>query len=195
MPPGSLILDVGCGDGRLAASLPQYVWRGVEPDPGLRKLALENGVAVAPGAAESLPFTDGAFDAACLFDVLEHVEDDLAALLEARRVLRPGGLLFVSVPLHLELWSEHDEACGHKRRYRKGGLTSLAGSVGFKELERRWFVSLFLPAVWLARKLGRGGPPGRLPGILDGLAETAVLTDAMLRLPFGLSEAVVLQKI
>lgn len=184
---------MGCGDGRLAASLPRYVWRGVEPDPELRKLALENGVAVAPGAAESLPFTDGAFDAACLFDVLEHVEDDRAALLEARRVLRPGGLLFVSVPLHPELWSEHDVRCGHRRRYRTGELADLLGGCGFELLGRRFFISAFLPLVKLTRRLTTGRPV-KLPGILDGLAETAVLADAMLRLPFGLSEAAVVSR-
>lgn len=185
---------MGCGDGRLAVLLPEYVWRGVEPDPALRALALENGAAAVCGTAEDLPFGDGGFDAVCMFDVLEHVENDRAALFEAWRVLRLGGLLFVSAPLHPELWSAHDEACGHRRRYRKGELAALAGPAGFKELGRKYFVSLFLPAVWLARKLGRGGP-GRLPALLDRAAGAALALDASLGLPFGLSEALILQKV
>lgn len=183
-------MDAGCGDGRLAAALPQYRWCGVEPDPTLREEAHARGVRVLPGCAEELPFPDGAFDAACLFDVLEHVEDDRAALAEARRVLKPGGLLFVSVPLHPELWSAHDEACGHFRRYRKGEVVGLAAPLGFAALERRHFVSLFLPLAWAARRLGRGGP-GRLPGPLDRAAEGILALDAGLRLPFGLTEVVV----
>lgn len=148
---------------------------------------------VLPGCAEELPFPDGAFDAACLFDVLEHVEDDRAALAEARRVLKPGGLLFISVPLHSELWSAHDDACGHLRRYRKGEAAELAASLGFAVLERRHFVSLHLPLAWLARKAGRGSP-GRLPGLLDRIAEEILVIDANLCLPFGLSEPIVFAK-
>ena len=192
--PDSWILDVGCGDGRLAAVLPQYRWCGVEPDPALREAARARGVRVLPGSAEELPFPDRAFDAVCLFDVLEHLEDDRAALAEARRVLKPGGLLFVSVPLHPGLWSVHDVACGHFRRYKPGDLEALAVSCGFGVVEKRHFVSLFLPLAWVARKLGCNGTGG-LPSLLDRIAETMLFLDYQFRLPFGLSELVVFAKL
>ncbi|WP_253260462.1 class I SAM-dependent methyltransferase [Moorella sp. E308F] len=191
---GSRVMDVGCGDGWLAGYFPQYEWHGVEPDPALRKSAMANGVRAVSGRAEELPYPDGHFDAVCMFDVLEHLPDDGTALAEARRVLRPGGLLFASVPLHPRLWSAHDEACGHYRRYRKGELERAARRHGFVLAERRFFVSLFLPAAALARAAGGGGP-SRLPGFLDILAERALSLDARLRLPFGLSEVAVFERL
>lgn len=187
VPPGARVLDVGCGDGWLGGVLPGRAWLGVEPNPVLLEMGRARGLSVLPGRAEFLPFPDASFDAACLFDVLEHLGDDAAALREARRVLRPGGVLLASVPLHPGVWSAHDEACGHLRRYRRGELARLLEASGFRVLERRFFVSLLLPAACLARRLGSGGP-GRLPGLLDRLAEGLLLLDALLCLPFGLTE-------
>ncbi|MCL6639518.1 MAG: methyltransferase domain-containing protein [Firmicutes bacterium] len=183
---GSCVLDVGCGDGWLAEALPQYEWHGVEPDPVLRAKALAKGVRAVPGRAEGLPFPDGHFDAVCIFDVLEHLLDDVAAAQEVKRVLKPGGLLFVSVPLHPELWSGHDVRCGHCRRYRKGEVAGILEKRGFRLAERRYFVSLLLPAALASRWFSCG--PGKLAGVLDALAEKLVAADAALNLPFGLTE-------
>jgi SAM-dependent methyltransferase len=139
------------------------------------------------GSAENLPYPDGMFDAACLFDVLEHLPDDGAAVREVKRVLRHGGVLFVSVPLHPKLWSDHDVRCGHYRRYRKGEVIGLLEQHGFRLIKRRFFVSLPLPVVWFVRKLSGGGCGG-LPQFLDAAAEKAVLLDFAVGLPFGLSE-------
>lgn len=187
LPAGSRVLDVGCGDGWLAEALPEWEWYGVEPDSVLRAKALAKGMRAVPGRAEEMPFPDGNFDAVCLFDVLEHLPEECAALEEARRVLRPGRLLFVSVPLYPELWSVHDEKCGHYRRYRKGEAVSLLEKKGFRLLGKRYFISLPLPFVWVARKLGRGGP-GKLPFLPERVAEAVLAFDANLHLPFGLSE-------
>lgn len=194
LPFGSRALDVGCGDGWLAEALPCREWHGVEPDPVLRERALTKGMRVVPSMADELPFPDGRFDAVCLFDVLEHLPGDGEAVQEARRVMKPRGLLFVSVPLHPELWSEHDEKCEHYRRYRKGEVKGILEKSGFRLLEKRYFISLPLPFVWAMRKLRRGNP-GELPGILDRLAEAALVLDASLCLPFGLSEVSIYERV
>jgi len=78
-----------------------------------------------------LPFRDGSFGGVFALEVLEHVEEDVELLREIRRVLRPGGVLVVSVPVHMSRWSAIDEACGHVRRYEDGELIEKLTVAGF----------------------------------------------------------------
>jgi SAM-dependent methyltransferase len=80
------------------------------------RLARGAGRAV-QGSGDSLPFRAKSFDAVLAFEVLEHIEDDQQVLDEIARVLRPGGMVAISVPLHAALWSQLDDACAHVRRY------------------------------------------------------------------------------
>jgi SAM-dependent methyltransferase len=84
--------------------------------PALAKLR-DRGGQVALGKVSSLPFSDATFDLVCALDIIEHVEDDDSALSELVRVVRSGGLLLISTPLHPALWNSFDEFVGHKRRY------------------------------------------------------------------------------
>jgi SAM-dependent methyltransferase len=89
--------------------------------PALLKLGAR-GAQVVLSQIRSLPFADATFDLVCALDVIEHVDDDQAALAELSRVTRPGGALLISTPLHPSLWSAFDEFVGHKRRYEPAGL-------------------------------------------------------------------------
>jgi SAM-dependent methyltransferase len=82
----------------------------------VRKLRAR-GASVAIGLVTSLPFADRAFDLVCALDVVEHVDDDAAALGEIARVARRGAVVLLSVPLHPELWNAFDDFVGHRRRY------------------------------------------------------------------------------
>lgn len=84
--------------------------------PALAKLR-DRGGQVALSQVSSLPFADGTFDLVCALDIIEHVEDDDGALAELARVVRPGGVLLISTPLHPLLWNAFDDFVGHKRRY------------------------------------------------------------------------------
>lgn len=81
--------------------------------------------------SQVLPFRDVIFDIVTAFDLIEHVDRDDLLVSEVHRILRPGGILLSTVPVHPALWSEHDVALHHKRRYR-----------------RREFERLFDPAKW-----------------------------------------------
>jgi len=84
----------------------------------------------AAGSADALPFPDDRFDLICAFEIVEHVPNDRAVLLEARRVLRDGQRFVFSVPLHMAYWSRHDELAGHVRRYDPAELASLLVECG-----------------------------------------------------------------
>ncbi len=85
---------------------------------------------VAVGLVTALPFVNAAFDLVCAFDIVEHVEDDTAALDEISRVAKPGAAVLISVPLHPERWTAFDDFVGHRRRYepeRLGGMLERHG--------------------------------------------------------------------
>lgn len=136
-------LDVGCGVG---ANLPVLrrlcaVVEGVDPSRQAISWCRERGFTEARlGDAEALPAQDGELDLVTCLDVLEHL-DDRRAIAEAARVLRPGGLLAVSVPAHPHLWNDNDDHSHHRRRYRRRQLAELLVHFEVLELSYWNFVS------------------------------------------------------
>ena len=101
---------------------------------------------VTKGAAEKLPYADELFDLITAFDVVEHLDDDLAGLKEMRRVLRPGGRVLLFVPTFMFLWGLQDDVSNHRRRYRLPELSRILEQAGF-EVERTSYanITFFLP--------------------------------------------------
>ncbi|MDX6689808.1 MAG: hypothetical protein QOG15_1265 [Solirubrobacteraceae bacterium] len=194
------LLDAGCGSGRTLDELADYgqAW-GVDVSPAAVEAARRRGHAnVQQGSIEQLPFADGAFDVVTCLDVIEHTPDDRVSLAELRRVTRPGGYLLVTVPAYQALWSWHDEANLHYRRYGRRELHAAADGAGWEVLTDTHFNSLLLaPAaiVRLAQRYRR--PPDHsdldiTPARLNGLLELPLRLEARWlstgrRLPFGLS--------
>ena len=87
--------------------------------------------------------------------MIEHLEDDLAALRELRRVVAPGGALLVTVPAYQWLWSGHDEINHHRRRYTRRSLETVAERAGWRQVRTTYFNSLLLPVAILLRVLDR----------------------------------------
>lgn len=98
----------------------------------------------------SPPF-DEEFDVICLFDVLEHLNDEGLALSCIKKMLKPGGLIILTVPAHQWLWSQEDVIAGHKRRYTKKHLEVLFHSSKMAPLHIRYFFSAILPFLFLRR--------------------------------------------
>jgi SAM-dependent methyltransferase len=98
--------------------------------PALRKLQAR-GASVVTGLVTSLPFGPAAFDLVCALDIVEHVSDEGAVFGELERVLRPGGTLLLSVPLHPSQWTPFDDFVGHCRRYEPAQLWSRLDQHGF----------------------------------------------------------------
>ncbi|MGQ9699229.1 MAG: class I SAM-dependent methyltransferase, partial [Armatimonadota bacterium] len=102
-------------------------------------------------SAESLPFTDAAFDLVTALDVLEHLDSDRLGAFEIRRVMRPGALLIASVPALQALWSGHDVALHHRRRYTAGQFRALLTSCGLRVLKLSYCMTALFPFVLAAR--------------------------------------------
>jgi len=148
------ILDAGCGTGLTLQELrPLGSATGVDlSDEALafcRMRGLEN---VYNADLVDLPFAADHFDIVTALDVLEHINNDAAALAEFRRVLKPGGRAFIFVPAHRWLWSLQDEVSEHKRRYVARTLRETVTGAGL-EVERQTYVStLLLPVIYLGRQ-------------------------------------------
>ena len=210
LPAGARILDAGCGSGRTLVELAGYGGEvsGIELNDDAAELARRRGLGdVHVGRLEELPWDDGVFDLITCLDVIEHVPDDVTALAELRRVARRGGWLLVTVPAYQALWSRHDEANHHFRRYSRSMLRGAARSAGW-EIERvSSFNSLLLApaaAVRLAqRRMGaRNGHSNDLdlgPAWLNDVLERPLALEASWlargrTLPLGLSLLAVLRR-
>jgi SAM-dependent methyltransferase len=160
---------------------------------------------VCRGRAEAIPLRDGCADAIVATDILEHLDDDAGALAEFYRVLKPGGHAVITVPAYRFLWSEHDEALMHRRRYVARELTARAVGAGFRPTLSRYALCFLFPLA-LGRLLKPKAPTGRppeaqikpLPPWLNAALvrfqrlETRLLR--RVRLPWGLSVVAVLRK-
>jgi SAM-dependent methyltransferase len=140
------VLDAGCGSGRTLVELVDYGQvSGIELNDEAAELARDRGLGeVVVGRLEELPWDDGTFDLITCLDVIEHVPDDVRALRELLRVARPGGWLLVTVPAYQALWSLHDEANHHFRRYARTSLRGAALAAGWKVQRMSAFNSLLL---------------------------------------------------
>jgi SAM-dependent methyltransferase len=90
------------------------------------------GASVALGLVTSMPFADAVFDLVCAFDIVEHVDDDAAALGEITRVGKAGATILISVPLHPARWNAFDDFVGHRRRYEPDLLVETLARHGLR---------------------------------------------------------------
>jgi SAM-dependent methyltransferase len=153
-------------------------------------------------SVEALPLSNACCDIVLLLDVLEHV-DDQAALREAWRILRPQGLMIVSVPAIPWLWSFRDVDAGHRRRYTRHSFAELCATVDAALLKLAYYQFALFPLVAAARLFGRRGAgmrdleDRRLP-VLNGLFTRINQLEARLSQrvswPWGSSLVAVLKK-
>jgi ubiquinone/menaquinone biosynthesis C-methylase UbiE len=165
-PSGPVLIDIGCGTGANLPVLRETLGKkgrvfGLDFSPHALKFAsayLNNhlhveGVSLSQGDALALPLADECADVVTMMDVLEHLSDDDLALQEVHRILKPGGALVLTVPAYQHLWSAHDEALHHFRRYEKIGLNSVLRNAGFSIWRLSFAMSLMPPIAWAWRKI------------------------------------------
>jgi SAM-dependent methyltransferase len=151
------LVDVGTGTGWLLRRFVPFADEavGVEPDDLPLGIARSRGLDVRQAPADALPFEDQSVDVITGIDVLEHLDDDVAAGREIRRVLRDGGTAVLTVPAYQWLWSDHDVLHHHRRRYTRGSLRRTLEASGLRVERSGYLMSLLLPIAVVERLAAR----------------------------------------
>lgn len=142
------ILNVGCGTGGMISLFEQYGdVINIDASSEAVKYCVQKGYNAELVLTNSIPFPEKSFDIVVATDVLEHIEDDLAALTEWRRVLKDDGYLIITVPAYQWLWSAHDEALHHCRRYSLSQLHRIINCAGFWVNKRSYIIVFSFPLI------------------------------------------------
>jgi SAM-dependent methyltransferase len=200
------ILNVGCSTGRSSEYLAQFgTVTSLEYDAYCCEFTREKtGLEIIHGSVTELAFENEKFDLVCAFDVIEHVEDDALAISEMKRVLKTGGVLLLTVPAFMDLWSHHDEINHHFRRYTMSELKQYFLEKPENIIFKSYFNTLLFIPIYSFRKMsnwfrfgkkrqGAGSDfesfnPGFVNSILNFMfkSEKNILSN-FIKLPFGVS--------
>lgn len=197
------ILEIGAGTGanlemlstlgKVTAVEPNEVARKNISEKFSEKITLINGKI--PG---ELNLQNQKFDVICLFDVLEHIEDDKAALREIKKILERDGRIILTVPAFQFMWSNHDKNLHHFRRYSKKDLCNLIKSCGLEVVEISYFNFFLFPIAFLARILTKKSTAKKPNYFLNKLFREVFLCEKSFLekgfvFPFGLSLFAILE--
>ncbi len=169
LPPAPDVLDLGCSSGLMTCDI-------LEAWPSAQVIGLDaeaEGLALAHAALPAVPFIhasgtdipldDASVDAVVAINVLEHIPDDVAALAEVHRVLRPGGRAVMVIPYNPKLYDYFDAHLHHERRYASGEMARKGESVGLHPVTYACLGSALYPAFWATKKMHRRRHPNPSP--------------------------------
>lgn len=205
-PPRRRLLDLGCGTGVVLGELARRGDPiGLDCSDHALGFCRERGLTgLLRGDGTRLPLAASSVDAIVALDVFEHIADHEGAFREARRVLRPGGVLVLSVPAFRFLWGPHDVALMHHRRYTRNEMGAVLRSAGFEIEKLSHSVFLLFPVVVVVRffeRLRRGPAranlvpvPGWANRLLVGLQRFEAWLIDKTELPWGSSVVAVARK-
>ncbi|WP_336213011.1 class I SAM-dependent methyltransferase [Nonomuraea sp. LPB2021202275-12-8] len=175
-------LDVGAAGGGNTMVLVEEGWDATATDYSevAVEVARERGLRALLADARSLPVESASVDLVTAFDVLEHVKEDYLVTEEIARVLRPGGHALIAVPCDMTLWSSHDDAVGHVRRYCHDSLIGVVEKAGLR-VERIWSWNVLLrPLVARHRRGSTGSDLRRLPALVNAGLSAVVIAERYL---------------
>ena len=206
LPKPAQILEAGCGPGGNLAMLQQFGQVvAIEPDEESRAYAAErSGADVRSGLLpQSAPDFGKAFDLVAAFDVIEHVPEDAGAVARLADYLKPGGYMITTVPACPWMWSEHDAAHHHQRRYKLPAYRRLFENAGLTVLRASHFNTLLFPPIAAVRLVKGATGSGRADDTMPSKPVNVVLKTvfglergllAATDLPFGVSILLIARK-
>lgn len=194
------ILNIGCGTGGTVPTIERFgnVTNVDTADEAIRFM-LENGYKAQKVTGISLPFKKNQFDAIVALDVLEHIEQDVEALSEWSRLLKPTGQLILTVPAYSWLWSKHDESLHHYRRYTRSELRKKVQETDLELTKNSYAIVFSFPLIVAFRFLTKLRPENvnektsyvNVPNIINSLFFKFLSIEALflkyISFPFGTS--------
>ena len=186
--PTAAVLDAGCGTGgllrRLHGAQPAWKLTGLDFSPLACELARERtGAEVVQGSIAALPFAEARFDAVVSCDVVCQVADPALGVREFHRVLKPGGIVGLTMPAYQWMYSYHDRAVGNLRRYTRGEVAALLRATGFTVIADTYWNTLPFPLAVLRRKIFPPSAPASDVGLYPAPVEA--LLNGLMALEHG----------
>lgn len=201
LAPDAAILDIGTSTGtnlRMLREMGFTDFVGLDSNEEAVRWCAEKGFGtVMKGDACELPFPDARFDLVLATDIVEHVERDVMAMQEIRRVLKPGGRAIITVPAFESLWGTQDEIGHHVRRYTRDELLDKLKASGCTIYDSYYFNFLLFAPIWVARRMIRFLKPdirnenqlnsAWINRLLKAVFSIDVACAPLLHVPFGVS--------
>lgn len=202
LPPDAKILEIGCGTGGNLQMLAKFgELSALEMDSNARSIAsnkTNNRYDIRAGyCPNEIPFSEQSFDLICMFDVLEHIDQDTETLLAIKKLLKKKGRMLITVPAYQWLWGSHDEFLHHKRRYSASQLEEKVVNSELNLEKISYFNTFLFPLAAIVRfkdKLlhndsatGKSIPPAIINTIFRSLFSSERFLLKYFNLPFGLS--------
>jgi len=206
--PDARVLDIGTSTGTNLRMLRELGFARVSgldaSEEAIRFCAAKGFGDVRQGDVRAMPFAPASFELVLATDIIEHVEDDGAALAEIARVLVSGGVALITVPTFPSLWGLQDRVAHHKRRYRLHQLLAAIRRAGLEPGRRYYFNYLLFVPIWAARRLidllglklsseNEVNSP-LLNAVLGAVFRLDARTAPLLHPPFGVSALVVARR-
>ena len=182
LPAAGQALDIGAAGGGNTRVLQAHGWRALalEYSDSVADIAKARGITAIRADARDLPLKSETCELVTAFDILEHIDEDYLATAEIFRVLKPGGTALIAVPCDMSLWSAHDEAVGHVRRYTRPGLINVVQKAGLT-VDAVWSWNVLLrPVVSLRRKKSTGSDLDEVAPVVNTALTTIITAERYL---------------